>query len=114
MAFGYKKENKEFYLLTRRPSIASVLAMKHLAVRSRGKPNFEDGKYKQSIDLLYVITFTTQMSKKGNHRIAEYFNYVVSLFEEFWWQDGASEIENGCKENSNFIFVIRHPIKGLI
>ena len=51
--------------------------MNYIAVRGHGDPNAEDGEYKQAIGLLYGIAFTIKMSKKGDHQIDGYFDYVV-------------------------------------
>ena len=76
---------------------------------SGGDPNAEDGEYKQSIGLLYGIAFTIKMSKKGDHRIDGYFDYVVPPLEGFWWQDGIDGIDYAHKENFEWISVIRLP-----
>ena len=87
MAFDFKKEYKEFYMPKRTPSIVTVPEMNYIAVRGSGDPNEEDGDYKKAIGLLYAIAFTIKMSKKGNHKIDGYFDYVVPPLEGFWWQD---------------------------
>lgn len=86
MAFDYKKEYKEFYMPKNKPSIISVPKMNYIAVRRSGDPNAEDGEYKKAIGILYAIAFTIKMSKKGNHKIEGYFDYVVPPLEGFWWQ----------------------------
>ena len=87
MAFDYKKEYKEYYMPKRTPSIVAVPKMNYIAVRGSGDPNEEDGDYKKAIGLLYAIAFTIKMSKKGDHKIEGYFEYVVPPLEGFWWQD---------------------------
>jgi len=110
MAFDYKKEYKEFYAPPKKPAIVDVPPMNYIAVRGSGDPNDEDGEYKQSIGLLYAIAFTIKMSKKGDHQIEGYFDYVVPPLEGFWWQDGAKgEIDYSRKEDLNFISCIRLP-----
>ncbi len=111
MSFDYKKEYKEFYLPKSQPALIQVPPMNYLAVRGEGDPNTEDGEYKQSIGLLYAIAFTIKMSKKGNHKIAGYFDYVVPPLEGLWWQDGRTEggIDYAKKEQLNFISMIRLP-----
>ena len=49
------------------------------------------------------------MSKKGDHRIEGYFDYVVPPLEGFWWQDGTDGIDYGHKENFQWISLIRLP-----
>ena len=96
MAFDYKKEYKEFYMPKGTPSIVTVPKMNYIAVRGKGDPNDEGGEYKNAIGLLYGIAFTIKMSKKGDHQIQGYFNYVVPPLEGFWWQETAS-----AKSDSN-------------
>ena len=116
MAFDYKKEYKEFYMPKNKPSIVTVPKMNYIAVRGSGNPNDEDGEYKQAIGLLYGIAFTIKMSKKGDHRIEGYFDYVVPPLEGFWWQENVSKFENGNagidysrKEDFQWISLIRLP-----
>ena len=109
MAFDYKKEYKEFYMPKSIPGIVKVPSMNYIAVRGTGNPNQEDGEYKQSIGLLYGIAFTIKMSKKGDHRIEGYFDYVVPPLEGFWWMEGVTEIDYNRKEDFNWISVIRLP-----
>ena len=109
MAFDYKKEYKEFYLPKRRPEIIEVPEMNFIAVRGKGDPNEEGGEYKAAISLLYGIAFTIKMSKKGEHRMEGYFDYVVPPLEGFWWMEGAAGIDFSRKENFSWISVIRLP-----
>lgn len=105
----YKKEYKEFYQPKNKPSLVDVPAMNFIAVRGQGDPNQEDGEYKQAIGLLYGIAFTIKMSKKGDHRIEGYFDYVVPPLEGFWWQDGVEGVDYVHKEEFQWISVIRLP-----
>jgi hypothetical protein len=109
VAFDFKKEYKEFYMPKNKPGIVTVPSMNYIAVRGAGDPNQEDGEYKQSIGLLYGIAFTIKMSKKGDHRIEGYFDYVVPPLEGFWWQDGVDGIDYAHKEDFRWISVIRLP-----
>ena len=109
MAFDYKKEYKEFYMPKNKPSIVTVPKMNFIAVRGSGNPNEEGGAYKEAIGLLYGIAFTIKMSKKGNHKIDGYFDYVVPPLEGFWWMEGVEGIDYSRKEDFNWISVIRLP-----
>ena len=127
MAFDFKKEYKEFYMPKNKPGIVTVPRINYIAVRGTGDPNQEDGEYKQSIGLLYGIAFTIKMSKKGDHRIDGYFDYVVPPLEGFWWQgerrpvdatlrtdragrrEGVDGIDYAHKEDFHWISVIRLP-----
>ena len=83
--------------------------MNYIAVRGDGDPNEEAGEYKQSIGLLYSIVFTIKISKKEDHQIDGYFDFVAPLLEGFWWQDGVAGIDYAHKENFKWISVIRLP-----
>ncbi len=109
MAFDYKKEYKEFYLPKNKPAIVMVPKMNYIAVRGSGDPNEEDGDYKRAIGLLYGIAFTIKMSKKADHQIDGYFDYVVPPLEGFWWQNGKDGIDYAHKEDFHWISVIRLP-----
>ena len=109
MAYDFKKEHKEYYMPKDKPSVVTVPAMNYIAVRGEGDPNAEDGAYKRAIGLLYGIAFTIKMSKKGDHRIEGYFDYVVPPLEGFWWQDGVRGIDCAHKEQFKWISVIRLP-----
>ena len=127
MAFDFKKEYKEFYMPKGKPSIVTVPKMNFIAVRGSGDPNDEDGEYKRAIGLLYGIAFTIKMSKKGDHQIDGYFDYVVPPLEGFWWQgerrpvdamlrtdragrrEGVVGIDYAHKASFRWISVIRLP-----
>ena len=109
MPFDFKKEYKEFYMPKGKPEIVTVPKMNYIAVRGKGNPNEEDGEYKKSIELLYGIAYTIKMSKKGDHKIEGYFDYVVPPLEGFWWQENVDGIDYSRKENFQWISVIRLP-----
>lgn len=85
MAFDFKKECKELYRPSVKPSIVTVPPMSYVAVRGKGNPNAEDGEYQSAIPLLYAIAYTVKMSKKGARNIDGYFDFVVPPLEGFWW-----------------------------
>ena len=109
MAFDYKKEYKEFYMPKSEPTIVTIPKMNYIAVRGQGDPNDEEGDYKAAIGLLYAIAYTIKMSKKGDHQIYGYFDYVVPPLEGFWWQNGVDGIDYAHKEIFQWISVIRIP-----
>lgn len=109
MAFDYKKEYKEFYLPKATPKIITIPAMNFIAVQGSGNPNREGGEYKTALSLLYGIAFTIKMSKKGDHRIEGYFDYVVPPLEGLWWQESQEGIDYTRKEDFQWISMIRLP-----
>ena len=109
MAFDFKKEYKEFYLPENKPAIVMVPKMNYIAIAGKGDPNEEDGEYKQAIGKLYAIAFTIKMSRKSDHRIKGYFDYVVPPLEGLWWQDGVKGVDYSRKEKFSWISLIRLP-----
>ena len=113
MAFDYKKEYKEFYLPKAKPQIVEIPKMQFVAVRGKGNPNEEGGEYKSALELLYAISYTIKMSKMGDHRIEDYFDYVVPPLEGFWWQDKNGlrmpGIDYSSKDEFQWISLIRLP-----
>ncbi|MEY8541762.1 GyrI-like domain-containing protein [Bifidobacterium pseudolongum] len=112
MAFDFKKEYKEFYAPKNKPSIITVPSMNYVAVRGQGDPNEEGGEYKQALGLLYGLAYTIKMSKKGEHQIDGYFDYVVPPLEGLCRQDGmdgADGIDYARKGDLQWISMIRLP-----
>jgi len=109
MAFDFKKEYKEFYMPKNTPAIITVPPINYIAVRGHGDPNQEDGEYKQSIGLLYGIAYTIKMSRKSDHMMDGYFDFVVPPLEGFWWQNGIQGVDYARKDDFNWISVIRLP-----
>ena len=107
MSFDFKKEYKEFYMPKEKPNIVTVPTMNYIAVRGIGDPNDEGGEYKRAIGLLYSIAFTIKMSKKLDHQIDGFFDYVVPPLEGFQWQDGVVGIDYSNKASFHWISVIR-------
>lgn len=77
MAYDFKKEFKEFYKPSSKPSILTVPPMSYIAVRGKGDPNIEGGEYQSAMPLLYGVAYTIKMSKKGPREIEGYFDFVV-------------------------------------
>ena len=109
MPFDFKKEYKEFYLPPAKPGIVDIPKMNYIAVRGKGDPNEEDGAYQSALEQLYGVAYTIKMSKKGEHRIEGYFDYVVPPLEGFWVQEGSEGMDYSRKSELCWISVIRLP-----
>ncbi|MBQ7001169.1 MAG: GyrI-like domain-containing protein [Oscillospiraceae bacterium] len=109
MAFDLKKEYKEFYMPKNSPELVNVPKMNYIAVRGEGDPNEEGGAYQAAIATVYAVAYTIKMSKKGDHRIEGYFDFVVPPLEGFWWQDGREGVDCSQKDRFQWITVIRLP-----
>ena len=83
MAFDFKKEHKEIYAPKKRPGIIEVPPVTYVAVRGSGDPNEEGGAYQQAIAVLYAISYTIKISKKGTRQIEGYTDFVVPPLEGF-------------------------------
>ncbi|MBR2802508.1 MAG: GyrI-like domain-containing protein [Erysipelotrichaceae bacterium] len=109
MVFDFKKEYKEFYMPGEAPAIVDIPHMNYLAVRGEGDPNEEGGAYQRAIGLLYGVAYTLKMSKKGDHRIEGFFDYVVPPLEGLWRQEGVEGVDYAHKEDFHWISLIRLP-----
>jgi len=109
MAFDYKKEYREYYLPKTKPEIVDVPEMNFIAVSGKGDPNQPDGAYKKAVGMLYTIAYTIKMSRKTDHRIEGYFDYVVPPLEGFWRQEGREGMDYSHKEDFIWTSVIRLP-----
>ncbi|MBO6229539.1 MAG: GyrI-like domain-containing protein [Ruminiclostridium sp.] len=109
MAFDFKREYKEFYLPKNKPVIVDIPAMNFVSVRGKGDPNDVNGEYRQALELLYGVSYTLKMSKKGDHRIYGYFDYVVPPLEGLWKQSGTDVIDYAHKERFEWVSMIRLP-----
>ena len=109
MAFDYKKEYREYYLPKTKPEIVDVPEMNFIAVSGKGDPNQPDGDYKKAVGMLYTIAYTIKMSRKTDHRIEGYFDYVVPPLEGFWRQEGWEGMDYSHKEDFIWTSVIRLP-----
>lgn len=109
MAFDYKKEEKELYLPGKKPQIVTVPPMQYLAVEGVGDPNEPDGAYQKAISVLYAIAYTIKMSKKGDHAMEGYFDFVVPPLEGFWWQEGVQGVDESNKAGFHWISLLRVP-----
>lgn len=109
MPFDFKKEYKEFYMSSGKPSIVDVPSANYLAVRGKGNPNEEGGDYKKAIEMLYSVAYTLKMSPKNGRNINGFFDYVVPPLEGFWWQEGVEGVDLSRKDELCWISVIRLP-----
>jgi hypothetical protein len=109
MPFDFKKEYKEFYMPKTKPQLVTVPRANYIAVRGQGDPNEEGGAYQQAIGVLYAVAYTIKMSKKGDHRMEGYYDFVVPPLEGFWWQEGEEGVNYTDKSTFRWISVIRLP-----
>ena len=84
VAYDFKKEFREFYKPSGKPSIVTVPPMSYIVVRGKGNPNIEGGEYQGAMPLLCGVAYAIKMSKKGPREMKGYFDFVVPPLEGFW------------------------------
>lgn len=104
MPYDFKKEFKTLYQPKTVSEIITVPLITYAAVRGEGDPNEDGGAYKNAVSVLYGILYTIKMSKRGDHVIDGYFDFVVPPLEGFW---ESAEYEN--KSRFRWISVLRLP-----
>lgn len=111
MAFDFKKEYRDLYVPKNEPAYVDVPAMTFAAVAGTGDPNEVGGAYQQAMELLYGLSYTIKMSKKGTWQPEGYFDYVVPPLEGLWWA-GAGAFDGRAIGNKDALFwvsLIRQP-----
>ncbi len=109
-AFDFKKEYKDLYLPTNKPVIIDVPEMRFIMVNGQGDPN-TSAFYKEAVEVLYGLSYSIKMSKKGSAQPAGYFDYVVPPLEGLWWFEGnffAGDVI-GRKDEFRWVVMIRQP-----
>lgn len=110
MPFDYKKEYKDIYQPSKRPSLIQMPTIDYVAVRGKGDPNIEDGEYQRALQLLYGISFTIKMSPKAGVDLEDYFQYVVPPLEGFWtFPEPIECLDPSRKSELEWISCIRLP-----
>lgn len=104
MPYDFKKEFKAIYQPKAIPEIITVPPITYAAVRGEGNPNEEGGAYKNAVSVLYGILYTIKMSRRGDHAIDGYFDFVVPPLEGFW-----DNVDYAHKERFRWISVLRLP-----
>ena len=109
-AFDFKKEYKELYLPKKKPVIVDVPKMRFIMVNGKGDPN-TSAFYKEAVEVLYGLSYTIKMSKKGSEQPAGYFDYVVPPLEGLWWFEDNFFDGNviGRKDEFCWVMMIRQP-----
>jgi hypothetical protein len=98
------------YLPKNKPEIIEVPKMRFIMVNGKGDPN-TSASYKEAVEVLYGLSYTIKMSKKGSSQPVGYFDYVVPPLEGLWWFednffDGSV---SGRKDEFSWVTMIRQP-----
>ena len=81
----YKKKYKDLYQPKITGMLIDIAAIPFLMVDGKGNPNEEDGDYSKAMQLLYGITFTIKMSRKGTKALEGIKGMDYSRKEDFLW-----------------------------
>ena len=109
--FDFKKEYKELYMPKKTPSIIDVPTMRFIMVNGEGDPNTSP-LYKKAVEVLYGLSYTIKMSKKGETQPEGYYDYVVPPLEGFWAIDEDKPFDGsvaGRKDEFRWVMMIRQP-----
>lgn len=106
----YKKEYKDLYQPKTKPSIIEVPEMIFIAIDGKGDPN-TSSEYKETLEILYGLSFTIKMSKMSGTQPEGYFEYVVPPLEGLWYVDDAKFDGTNITDKSLFCWtsMIRQP-----
>lgn len=105
----FKKVYKQFYMPKKIPTIIDVPTFNYIAIEGKGNPNEQDGEYQEALQLLYAIVFTIKMSKMGEHKLDDYYEYVMPPLEGLWWMPGKEGIDYQNKQDFHFVSMIAQP-----
>jgi hypothetical protein len=108
MPIDYKKTEKELYLPKTTPSIIDVPAMTFIMVDGVGNPNTSEA-YKTALEILYGLSYSIKMSKKGGSAPDGYFDFVVPPLEGLWWLKDDHAPDFSDKDKYCWTSMIRQP-----
>lgn len=100
------KKDKTLYPTKPAPVLVDVPQLPFITVSGKGDPNAEDGEYRRALQLLYALSYTIKMSKKGDSVPEGYFEYAVAPLEGLWH----NSIDYGRKDLFEFTSMIRQPV----
>lgn len=106
----YKKQYKDLYQPSAKPSIIEVPEMLFITVEGSGNPN-TSASYQEALEILYGLSFTIKMSKMNGTQPEGYFEYVVPPLEGLWFVDDMAfdGINVTDKDKFRWISMIRQP-----
>ena len=108
--FDFKKEYKNLYSPKVKPNVIDVPEMIFIMVDGRGDPN-TSGEYKNTLEILFGLSYSIKMSKKSGSPPNGYFEYVVPPLEGLWsGEDGYFNGTNIADKNKlRWTSMIRQP-----
>lgn len=106
----YKKEYKDLYQPTAKPSIIDIPEMLFITVEGTGNPN-TSASYQEALEILYGLSFTIKMSKMNGTQPEGYFEYVVPPLEGLWYVEETAFDGINVTDKNKFCWIsmIRQP-----
>ena len=104
----YKKTQMDLYQPKTTPSLVDVPEMIFIMVDGQGDPNTSES-YQEAIEILYGLSYTIKMSKKGKAVPKGYFEYTVPPLEGLWWLQDGGDVDFSDKEKYCWTAMIRQP-----
>ena len=107
--FEWRKELKELYLPKKDPVKIEVPQMKFFTVEGRGNPNTSK-EFKDSIEILYSLSYAIRMMPKKGITPEGYFEYTVFPLEGHWDLDEEGRrLDYLDKDHFVYKLMIRQP-----
>ena len=106
----YKKEYKDLYQPSSKPTIINIPEMLFIAVEGEGDPNTCQ-EYSEALEILYGLSYTIKMSGKNDIQTDGYFEYVIPPLEGLWYADDIyfDGLNITDKNKFRWIAMIRQP-----
>lgn len=105
--YDFKKEYKNLYSSRQKPILIDVPPLNYIMIDGRGKPTGEN--YQNAMQILYALTYTIKMSKKGDKHIDGYYEYVIPPLEGLWYLENGKLDFNVSKDKWLWTSMIAQP-----
>ena len=105
--YDFKKEYKNLYSSRQKPILIDVPPLNYIMIDGRGKPTGEN--YQNAMQILYSLTYTIKMSKKGDKHIDGYYEYVIPPLEGLWHLENSKLDFNVSKDKWLWTSMITQP-----
>ena len=105
--YDFKKEYKNLYSSRQKPILIDVPHLNYIMIDGRGKPTGEN--YQNAMQILYTLTYTIKMSKKGDKHIDGYYEYVIPPLEGLWYLENGKLDFNVSKDKWLWTSMIAQP-----
>lgn len=105
--YDFKKEYKNLYSSKQKPTLIDIPPLNYIMIDGKGKPTGEN--YQNAMQILYALTYTIKMSKKGDKHIDGYYEYVIPPLEGLWYLENDKPDFNVIKDKWMWTSMIAQP-----